>query len=88
MKKSVENPAPIDENNGLKKTLKISGMMCKHCVGRVTKALLSIEGVLTVDVNLENETAMIELERLVDDALLKSTIAEAGYEVLSIENTK
>ena len=39
-----------------KKTIEIEGMMCNHCKMSVEKVLNTIEGVLKVDVSLENKT--------------------------------
>lgn len=72
------------ENDKMKKTLKIEGMMCQHCVAHVTKALQGVEGVTAVDVNLKKKTATIEVEANVTDESLTAAIAEAGYEVKKI----
>ena len=68
----------------MKKTLKIEGMMCKHCVAHVTKALEGIEGVKPT-VSLEDNAAFLTLEKDVPDEVLKKAVADAGYEVTSIE---
>ncbi len=70
--------------DGMKKTLKIEGMMCQHCVAHVTKALQAIEGVDSVEVNLKKKTAVVGLLKEVDDAVFVSVIAEAGYEIKKI----
>ncbi len=68
----------------MKKTLKIEGMMCQHCVAHVTKALQGIEGVTAVEVNLKKKTATVELSEEVENKRFLSAIAEAGYEVKKI----
>ena len=68
----------------MKKTMKIEGMMCEHCSGRVEKALCALDGV-TAKVDLEAKTAMIETEGRVDDDALKAAVADAGYEVVSLD---
>ena len=73
-----------DKEDVMKKTLKIEGMMCQHCVAHVTKALQGIEGVASVEVNLKKKTAVVELSKEIDDATFISAIAEAGYEVKKI----
>ena len=40
-------------------TLEIEGMTCASCVGRVEKALKSVEGVESAHVNLATEKAVI-----------------------------
>ncbi|MBQ8291809.1 MAG: heavy metal translocating P-type ATPase [Clostridia bacterium] len=72
------------EDNHMKKTLKIEGMMCQHCVAHVTKALQGVEGVTAVDVNLKKKTATVELCAEVADETLTAAITEAGYEVKKI----
>ncbi len=72
------------EENEMKKTLKIEGMMCQHCVAHVTKALQGITGVSSVEVNLKKNTAIVELSENVADEKFISAIAEAGYEVKKI----
>ena len=42
----------------MEKTMKIEGMMCAHCSGRVEKALNDLPGV-TATVNLEAGTATV-----------------------------
>ena len=68
----------------MKKTLKIEGMMCQHCVAHVTKALQAIDGVSNVEVNLKKKTAIVEFSKEVENAVLLTAIAEAGYEVKKI----
>ncbi len=87
-KKTERIQEAVEEITSMKKTVKIQGMMCKHCVGRVEKALLPIDGVASVEVNLEAGIATVHFEKSVENEILSSAIAEAGYEVLGIENTK
>ncbi len=68
----------------MKKVLKIEGMMCGHCTGRVEKALNEMDGV-TATVSLEGKSADVALSKdISDDALIK-TVADAGYEVVDIQ---
>lgn len=63
----------------MKKTLKVDGMMCKHCVAHVTKALNAIPGV-TAEVDLQSGTATVETSLPVPDEALVKAVTEAGYE--------
>ena len=72
------------EMKGNKKTLKIEGMMCQHCVAHVMKALQSVEGVSEVEVNLKKKIAVVTLEKEVEDSVFLSAISDAGYEVKQI----
>ncbi len=71
---------------GMKKSLKVEGMMCQHCVAHVTKALQEVAGVSLVEVNLKKKTAFVELTEEVADERLISAITRAGYEVTKISN--
>jgi copper chaperone CopZ len=66
------------------KRLSIEGMSCNHCVGRVTSALTGVPGVTSAKVDLATKTALVEGTTLAD-APLKEAVADAGYEVVSIE---
>lgn len=70
---------------GLKKTLRIEGMMCGHCEARVKKALESVPGVAEASANHEAGTAIVLLNQKVPDELLKKAVEEQDYEVLSIQ---
>ena len=61
-------------------TLRIEGMTCASCVGRVEKALRKVPGVLTCTVNLATETASVSTSGLTDGvAPLLAAVARAGY---------
>ncbi len=65
----------------MKKTVKIEGMMCGHCSGRVHDVLNALEGVVaTVDL----EQASAEVEGNVSDEQIKTAIENAGYKVIQI----
>ena len=64
------------------KTMKIEGMMCAHCSGRVEKALNDLPGV-TATVNLEAGAASVTGDAP-DDVLTKA-VTDAGYTVVSIQ---
>ena len=68
----------------MKRTLKIEGMMCQHCVAHVTKALQGVAGVTAVEVNLKKKTAVVELGEEVQNEALTAAVTEAGYEVKKI----
>lgn len=78
--------AKIQEgSNIMKKKLIIDGMMCQNCVKHVTKALTELEGVFDVKVSLEEKSAEITVTEKITDDTLKKAIADAGYELLRIE---
>ena len=73
----------IKEEATVKKTVKIEGMMCMHCVAHVKKALEALEGAAEVEVSLEDKQAT--LAGGVSDEAIRAAVAEAGYEVTGIE---
>ena len=70
------------EPKTMQKTLKIEGMMCTHCSGRVKKALEELPGVVSAEVSHENGTAVVTMSAPVDDATLKKAVADQGYQVV------
>ena len=71
-----------EETIGMTKTLKIEGMMCKHCVKHVHDALTAMDGVTAVDVSLENNSAEVTTERDIPTEEFSKVIADAGYELV------
>lgn len=69
----------------MKKTLKIDGMMCPHCSGRVKKVLEALEAVELAEVSHETGLAIVTLCKSIDDAALKSAVENQGYKLLSIK---
>jgi len=67
-----------------KKTVKISGMHCEHCVNAVTEAINKIDGA-SAKVSLHGKKAVVSFDRELDEALLKKTIEDAGYTVEEIK---
>ena len=61
-------------------TIKIEGMMCKHCQAHVEKALAAVSGVESVEVSLENKCANVTGSA--DPEALKKAVIDAGYEVV------
>ena len=67
----------------MKKTLKIDGMMCSHCTGRVSQALNTIDGV-SAEVSLEDKAAYVTLSADVADDVLIQAVTDAGYTVTEV----
>ncbi len=64
--------------------LRVEGMSCATCVGRVEEALGSVPGVASVAVNLASETGRVRLDRRAPAtaADLRSAVEEAGYSLV------
>ncbi|MFH1216914.1 MAG: heavy-metal-associated domain-containing protein [Pseudomonadota bacterium] len=63
-------------------TFKVNGMKCGHCSASVTKALLGIDGVSNVQVNLETGEVSYAESKSVPVDLIKDTIKKIGFEVV------
>ena len=70
--------------NEMTKTMKIEGMMCAHCEATVKKTLESLEGVAQAVVSHEDGTAVITLDKDVDDAVLTKAVEDKDYKVISV----
>ena len=59
----------------------IEGMSCMHCVGKVNKGLGEMEGVFSVDVDLEGKKATVRYDpgKTGEEAIRKK-IADVGYQ--------
>ena len=65
-----------------KKTLKVEGMSCEHCVKAVNNALAAIDGVADIAVSLKEGTVSFSHDpaRAGIDAI-KTAIKDEGYEI-------
>ena len=66
-----------------KKTVKIQGMHCDHCVASVTEAINSIDGA-SAKVDLKKEEAVVSYDRTLDDDKIRKAVEKAGFKVVSI----
>lgn len=92
-KKTVDKPLQMDmsteeEEKNMKVEIKIEGMMCKHCVAHVEKALSALSCVASVEVDLATGTATVVLASEAEDSIFAAAIVDAGYEVVEIKRTK
>ena len=75
----------VKEDNAMKKTLHVEGMMCCHCEARVKKALEALLAVDEAVVSHEAGTAIVTLNAEVSDADLKKAVEDQDYKVTGIE---
>ena len=73
------------EDNPMKKTMHIEGMMCGHCEARVKKALEALPAVSEAVVSHTAGTAIVTLTEDVDIETLKKAVEDQDYKVLGIE---
>ncbi len=68
----------------MKKIMKIEGMMCMHCSGRVKTVLEALPQVDLAEVSHENGTATVTLNADTENSILKETVENQGYKVMEI----
>ena len=73
------------EKMTMTKTMKIEGMMCGHCEAAVKKALEALDGVAGAEVSHEKGTAVVTLEKEVDNAVLTKAVEDKDYKVVSVQ---
>jgi Cu+-exporting ATPase len=81
MARTLESPMSSPER--VQRDLPIQGMTCASCVGRVERALRSVDGVQQATVNLVTEKATVSWDPLrasVED--LARAVGDAGYELV------
>jgi copper chaperone CopZ len=61
----------------------VPGMTCGHCKGAVTDELSKINGVTSVDVDLDSKKVTIESEADVEWRVIVDAVDEAGFEAVA-----
>lgn len=69
----------------MKKIINIDGMCCERCAKRVENALSAVPNVISADVKLKKNIAVIRSREEVADEQITNVITQAGFKVLSIE---
>ena len=57
----------------------VEGMSCSHCEAAVAAEVSAVEGVASVDVDLDTKIVRVMGQKL-DDGSIRAAIDEAGYE--------
>ena len=73
------------EEESMKYTLKIEGMMCEHCEKHVKKALLGLPGVTEASADHLHGVASVEADAAIPEEEFKRAIENAGYVLISVE---
>lgn len=64
-------------------TVIVDGMTCEHCRERVESSINKIEGA-AAEVDLKRKTAVVSMEKKIDDEQIRKAIENAGYTVVSM----
>ena len=66
----------------MKKELYVKGMTCEHCVKMVENALLEVNGVEEVFIDLESGKVILTLKEDISLNTISNLIESLGYEVI------
>ena len=73
------------EKKIMTKTMKIEGMMCPHCEGRVKSSLEALPQVESAVASSKEGTAVVTLISDVSNDILTNTVTAQGYNVITID---
>lgn len=76
----------MEDNNMIKTTVKVDGMMCGMCESHVNDAVRKVFQVDKVTSSHNKGETVIISEKPVDEAKLKTAISATGYEVKGISS--
>ena len=85
LSKKINQSIETKEIKKMNKTIEINGMMCPHCESNVKKILEALNGVEEAIVSHKDNSAILSLSDDVSDELIRTTIQDAGYTVVSIK---
>ncbi|MCX5227819.1 heavy-metal-associated domain-containing protein [Streptomyces sp. NBC_00233] len=59
----------------------VSGMTCDHCKTAITKSVSALDGVISVDVDVDGGLVTVTTGGEPDDAAITAAVDDAGYEL-------
>ena len=66
----------------MKEVLNVDGITCDHCVNTIKKAVVSLVGISSVEVDIEKKQVIVKFDdKQVNSEDLIDKITEAGFEV-------
>ena len=66
----------------IKKSLKVEGMTCQHCVQTITNSLEDKQGIETVAINIDKKEVRIEFDEAnINLEQISSEIVALGFEI-------
>lgn len=64
-------------------TYTVQGMTCGHCVEAVRSEIAQIDGVTSVEVDLDSGAVVVASDAELDEGTVRAAVDEAGYELVS-----
>lgn len=66
----------------MKEVLNVEGMSCNHCVNSIETSVGELDGVSTVNVNLDQGNVTVEFDEAKTSLVqIKETIEDQGYDI-------
>ena len=84
MRCQIINPYPnkLFKRESMNKILNVDGITCKHCVDTIKEAVEILDGVFSVDVDIEKKQVVVEFdEKIAKPEDLIDKIEEVGFKV-------
>jgi len=65
----------------MKRSYTLAGMTCNNCMATVKKRLSAQPGVISVELNLEPQSAVVEMDTHIDTADLQTALGSGKYKI-------
>lgn len=66
-------------------TFTVPDVSCEHCVNAIRSSVLKVDGVYTVDVDIESKAVKVSHDAVFNTGAMRQAIQDAGYEI-SVNN--
>lgn len=86
LRRFSDKPLVLKRSSSMNKSIMIEGMKCEHCANFVKKALLAVDGVENVAVDLAAKKADVQTNKDVSDKSLSDAITDAGFQTVEIKD--
>ena len=83
-KKQQEEKTTIQSAEIVETTINVGGMHCDMCVSSIEKGVTELAGVLSVEVSLEDSTAVVSFDKSqLEQSNIEKAIEKRGYTIKS-----
>lgn len=70
----------------MNKQVKVDGMTCNGCAKTVKSAFEEVEGIRSVEINLDNQTASVDTDTELNIDNLNHSLVDTNYSATAITN--
>lgn len=72
----------------MKHSYTLAGMTCSNCMATVKKRLSNYSGIISVELNLDPQTAVIEMDMHIDTTDLQNALGGGKYKIYDNPSVK